>query len=87
MDNKNNLVIIAKRIHLFPFRTQKLSSLAPRVLGGQPPGRVGRSQVEFFKRIFNGPLVKRSRHRPFTAVTGVRFPYGSPIKYAGVAQW
>ena len=26
-----------------------------------------------------GPLVKRSRHRPFTAVTGVRFPYGSPI--------
>ena len=25
-----------------------------------------------------GPLVKRSRHRPFTAVTGVRFPHGSP---------
>ncbi len=24
-----------------------------------------------------GPLVKRLRHRPFTAVTGVRFPYGS----------
>ncbi len=27
-----------------------------------------------------GPLVKRLRHRPFTAVTGVRFPYGSPSK-------
>ena len=27
-----------------------------------------------------GPLVKRSRHRPFTAVTGVRFPYGSPLR-------
>ena len=26
-----------------------------------------------------GSLVKRSRHRPFTAVTGVRFPYESPI--------
>ena len=26
-----------------------------------------------------GPLVKRSRHRPFTAVTGVRFPHGSPF--------
>ena len=26
-----------------------------------------------------GPLVKRSRHRPFTAVTGVRFPYESPL--------
>ena len=36
----HNLVIIAKRIHLFPFRTQKLSSLAPMVLGGKPPGRV-----------------------------------------------
>ena len=27
-----NVVIIAKRIHLFPYRTQKLSSLAPRVV-------------------------------------------------------
>jgi LAGLIDADG endonuclease len=27
--------------HLFPFRTEKLSLLAPMVLGGQPPGRVG----------------------------------------------
>ena len=26
-----------------------------------------------------GPLVKRLRHRPFTAVTRVRIPYGSPI--------
>ena len=138
-----NVVIIAKRIHLFPYRTQKLSSLAAMVLGGQPPGRVARSHVvcrsggtgrrtglkilrdlplvpgsiPVFGTILNiagveqlaarrahnpkgrkfesclrnqikyGPLVKRSRHRPFTAVTGVRFPYGSPIEYAGVAQW
>ena len=34
--------MMAKRSHLFPFRTQQLSSLAPMVLGGQPPGRVGR---------------------------------------------
>ena len=26
-------VTIAERIHLFPYRTQKLSSLAPKVLG------------------------------------------------------
>ena len=32
--NKDYVVIIAKRIHLFPFRTQKLSSLALMVLGG-----------------------------------------------------
>ena len=42
---KYNVVIIAKRIHLFPYRTQKLSSLAAMVLGGQPPGRVARSHV------------------------------------------
>ena len=46
--NKDYVVIIAKRIHLFPFRTQKLSSLALMVLGGQLPGRVGRSHVIFF---------------------------------------
>ena len=28
-------------IHPFPFRTRKLSPLAPMVLGGQPLGRVG----------------------------------------------
>ena len=136
------MVIIAKRIHLFPYRTQKLSSLAAMVRGGQLPGSVARSHVVcrsggtgrrtglkilrdlplvpvrfrssapyiniagwsswqlvglITRRsqvrvlppqpIKYGPLVKRSRHRPFTAVTGVRFPYGSPIKYAGVAQW
>ena len=31
-----------------------------------------------------GPMVKRLRHRPFTAVTRVRFPLGS--LYADVAQ-
>ena len=40
-----NVVIIAKRIHLFTYRTQKLSSLAAMVLGGRPPGRVARSHV------------------------------------------
>ena len=31
-----------------------------------------------------GPLVKRLRHRPFTAVTWVRFPYGSPKKKTSI---
>ena len=36
-------------------------------------------QVQLPLPLFSlGPLVKRSRHRPFTAVTGVRFPHGSP---------
>src|ERR1700754_1062807 len=33
---------IARGKHLFPFRTESLSLSAPMVLGGQPPGRVGR---------------------------------------------
>ena len=34
MNTIQYVVIIAKRIHLFPYRTQKLSSLALMVLGG-----------------------------------------------------
>ena len=37
-----NPVTIARRSHLFPSRTQKLSSLAPMILGGKLPGKVGR---------------------------------------------
>ena len=33
----------------------------------------------------DGPLVKWLRHRPFTAVTRVRFPFGSPL-YGRIAQ-
>ena len=38
--------------HLFPFRTEQLSTAAPMVLGGQPPGRVGRRR--FF--LSNSPV-------------------------------
>src|SRR5439155_21278787 len=31
--------------HLFPFRTEQLSPPGPMVLGGQPPGRVGRRPI------------------------------------------
>ena len=41
------MVIIEERIHLFPFRTQKLSSLSLMVLGAKVPGRVGRSHVKW----------------------------------------
>ena len=50
----------------------------PKVVGSSPTSAT---------KIKYGPLVKRLRHHPFTVVTGVRFSYGSPIKYAGVAQW
>ena len=47
-----------------------------RAIGSYPIGRGFKSNF----RYHNGPLVKRLRHRPFTAVTGVRFSYGSPRK-------
>ena len=45
-----------------------------RVLGSYPIGR----WFESYCRYQNGPLVKRLRHRPFTAESWVQFPYGSP---------
>src|SRR5215204_4288551 len=44
---------IARGKHLFPFRTEPLSLSAPMVLGGQPPGRVGRRR-SFTKAAFEG---------------------------------
>ena len=42
--------VIATGVHLFPFRTEKLSPLAPMVLGEQSPGRVGRRRLFFRPR-------------------------------------
>ena len=44
-------------------------------VGRETGARVQIPPSPFF--LFNGPLVKRLRHRPFTAVTRVRVPYGS----------
>ena len=37
--------MIAVRVHLFPSRTQKLSSLAPTILGGRLPGKIGNANT------------------------------------------
>ena len=39
------LVLIAMRVHLFPSRTQKLSSFAPTILGGRLPGKIGNANT------------------------------------------
>ena len=41
----NELVLIAVRVHLFPSRTQKLSSHAPTILGGRLPGKIGNANI------------------------------------------
>src|SRR5699024_11620784 len=59
------------------------------------PFAVSRVQIPcspYLKRLvylIYGPLVKRLRHHPFTVVSRVRFPYGSPLFYnvlGGLAQ-
>src|SRR5947209_13651055 len=65
--------------HLFPFRTEKLSLPGPMVLGGQPPGRVGRRRL--FLRIraaeaalFRGP---EAVHPSPVRAAGARAPQGA----------
>src|SRR6476620_10865471 len=41
--------VIAAGVHLFPFRTEKLSPPAPMVLGAKAPGRVGRRRIRLRK--------------------------------------
>ena len=38
------LVLMTVRVHPFPFRTRKLSSLVPTILGWKRPGTIGRCQ-------------------------------------------
>ena len=61
------------------------STIGNRV-GGVKPSRGFKSLALRQMTFTSGPLVKRLRHRPFTAVTRVRIPYGSPLYVGGLAQ-
>src|SRR5262249_8119635 len=54
---------IARGKHLFPFRTEPLSLSAPMVLGGQPPGRVGRRRSSSRTARRGGPRSFRTLRR------------------------
>ena len=67
--------------HPFPFRTRQLSPPAPMVLGGRPPGRVGRRRDFFMtwaRRIATGPChvscQKRAHHNARTLARCRRTP-------------
>ena len=47
---------MAERTHLFPFRTQKLSFLAPKVLVGTLTGRIGHRHFSITTRVTLGPF-------------------------------
>ena len=56
--------MMALRPHLFPYRTQKLSSVAPKVVGGSLPARIGRRDA-------HGRLAQLGEHLPYKqGVTG-----------------
>ena len=45
---KEFLVIITRRKYLYPYRTQKSSSLVPKILVGYPAGKIGSRQFYIF---------------------------------------
>ena len=66
--------IMAERIHLFPFRTQKLSFLTPKVLCGTPLGRIGHRRFSFAllsakvdRRVFLFFYISNRRRIPLAA--------------------
>ena len=54
-------MVMAKGIHLFPFRTQQLSPYTSTILGWQRPGKIDRRRI-----------LKRSGHR-FCSVAALWF--------------
>ena len=64
------------RVHLFPSRTQKLSSSAPTILGGRLPGKIGNANTETSTEMW-GFFAPASVHR--TLAVGATIP-GLPGK-------
>ena len=60
--------LVSRSIHSSIAQSVEQSAVNRSVVGSSPTRGA----------IFIGPLVKRLRHRPFTAVSRVRFPDGSP---------
>ncbi len=55
---------MALRSHLFPYRTQQLSSVAPKVVGGSPPARIGRRDATWtFSSAGRAPALQAGGHR------------------------
>ena len=63
------------RVHLFPSRTQKLSSCTPTILGGRLPGKIGNANT---KPHYCRSEVFLCHCAPVTDVTGVAIFYDYP---------
>ena len=56
-------VPITRRSHLFPFRTQKLSSVVPKILGWRRPGKIGRCRLSLCLFVMPGTAWRASAIR------------------------
>ena len=72
---------MAERSHLFPYRTQKLSSLAPMVVG-----LTIRESRTLPGNIYPGGLAQLGEHLPYKQRVGGSNPSFSTILIAGLAQ-
>src|SRR4029079_7067810 len=81
-------VTLAERLHPFPSRTRKLSSPAPKILGGQLPGKIGRRRDYFFSGLSlglqetrPGGLVgaRRGQHPPISGRLPARSEYPAGV--------
>ena len=52
-------VLLAHRVHPFPFRTRKLSCAVPKILGWKRPGKIGQSRHGEFREELSEPFRKR----------------------------
>ena len=89
---------MTQRFHLFPFRTQKLSSVVPKILGWRRPGKIGRRRL--FSSLYSymarwssgqdGGLSRRKRE--FDSPTGHHvgmdyIPFKKPSHSAGLFSY
>jgi len=58
----NEFVLIVMWVHLFPSRTQKLSTCAPTILGGRLPGKIGNANTKPPTKV-GGLFLPASVHR------------------------
>ena len=67
-------VLIAVRVHPFPSRTRQLSSLAPKILGWQRPGKIGSADTKkrTVERLSASILIMQQRNKSGFDATELR---------------
>ena len=68
---RKKLVLQTQRVHLYPFRTQKLSSAVVKILGWKRPGKIAQCQHRTGNGENRSPILKKGEAKP---------------NYGGVAQ-